>query len=139
VLIATGLPSLGHILRSVCCPTAGGVVMGGALAGLHPRVIAATGHCPLPMGLHSRGSALWGAPVGLLKAAAFSQNSDPHIPGIPTGDELRSVLNKDSLPSSSQACGLPSPAFIGDNSRIELSHSINSFVGDNTKGNGRKQ
>jgi len=41
---------------------------------------------------------------------AFPRNSDPNIP---VGDELRPVLNKDSLPSS-LACGLPSPAFIGD-------------------------
>jgi len=34
------------------------------------------------------------------------------------------------LPSSSLPCGLPSPAFIGDNGRIELSYSINFFVGD---------
>jgi len=45
------------------------------------------------------------------KVAAFPWNSDPHIPGIPAGDEQRSMLNKDSLPSSSLACGLPSPAF----------------------------
>jgi len=65
-----------------------------------------------------------------VKAVAFPWNFDPHIPGIPVGDELRSVLNKHSLPSSSLACGLPSPTFIGDNSRIELSYSINFFVGD---------
>jgi len=40
------------------------------------------------------------------------------------------LLNKDSLPSSSLAFGLPSPAFIGNNGRIELSYSINFFVGD---------
>jgi len=40
------------------------------------------------------------------------------------------VLNKYSLPSSSLACGLPSPAFIGDDSRIELSYSTNFFVED---------
>jgi len=51
-----------------------------------------------------------------VKAVAFPRNSDPHIPGIPAGDELCSVLNKDSLPSSSLACGLP--------------YSINFFVGD---------
>jgi len=72
---------------------------------------------------------------------AFPWNSNPHIPGIPARDvphilripardELCSVLNKHSLPSSSLACGLPSPAFIGNDSRIELSYSINLFVGD---------
>jgi len=64
----------------------------------------------------------------LLKAVAFPRNSDHHILGIPAGDELRSVLNKYSLPSS-LACGLPSPAFIADDGRIELSYSINFFVG----------
>jgi len=39
-------------------------------------------------------------------------------------------LNKDSLSSSSLACGLPSPTFIGNDSRIELSYSVNFFVGD---------
>jgi len=61
-----------------------------------------------------------------VKAVAFPRNSDPHIPGIPDGDEL----NRHSLPSSSLACGLPSPAFIGDYGRIELSYSVNFFVGD---------
>jgi len=61
---------------------------------------------------------------------AFSQNSNSNVPGIPARDELRPMLNKDSLPSSSLACGLPSPAFIGDDSRIELSYLINLFVGD---------
>jgi len=62
-----------------------------------------------------------------VKAVAFPRNSDPHIPGIPARDEhsINSVL-----PSSSLACGLPSPAFIGDDGRIELSYSINFFVGD---------
>jgi len=50
--------------------------------------------------------------------------------GIPAGDELRSMLNKYSLPSFSLACGLSSPAFIGNNSRIELSYLVNFFVGD---------
>jgi len=40
------------------------------------------------------------------------------------------VLNKISSPSSPLACGLSSPIFIGNNSRIELSYSINFFVGD---------
>jgi len=44
--------------------------------------------------------------------------------GIPAGDELRSRPNKPSLPSSSLACGLPSPAFIGNDGRIELSYSV---------------
>jgi len=48
---------------------------------------------------------------GEVKAVAFPWNSNPHIPGIPTGDELHSVLNKGTLPSSSLACGLPSPTF----------------------------
>jgi len=65
-----------------------------------------------------------------VKAVAFPRNSNPHILGIPAGDELHSVLNKYSLPSSSLACGLSSPAFIGDNGRIELSSLINFFVGD---------
>jgi len=65
----------------------------------------------------------------LVKAAAFPWNSDPHILAIPAGDEQCSVLNKDSLPSS-LACGLPSPAFIGNDGRIELSYSLNFFVGD---------
>jgi len=39
------------------------------------------------------------------------------------------LLNKYSLPSS-LACGLPSPAFIGNDCRIELSYSVNLFVGD---------
>jgi len=60
----------------------------------------------------------------------MDRNSNPHILGIPTRDELHSMLNKYSLPSSSLACGLPSPVFIGDNSRIELSYSIKFFVGD---------
>jgi len=64
-----------------------------------------------------------------VKAVAFPWNSDPHIPGIPAGDVLRSMLNKYSLPSSSLDCGLSSPAFIGDDGRIEL-YSINFFVGD---------
>jgi len=42
---------------------------------------------------------------------AFPWNSNPHILGIPAGDELRSVLNKYTLPSSSLACGLSSPSF----------------------------
>jgi len=42
---------------------------------------------------------------------------------------LRSVLNKYSFPSSSLACG-SSPTFIGNDSRIELSDSVNFFVGD---------
>jgi len=46
-----------------------------------------------------------------VKAAAFPWNSNPHILGIPAGDELRSRPNKPSLPSSSLACGLPSPTF----------------------------
>jgi len=66
--------------------------------------------------------------IGVVKAAAFPWNSNPNIPGIPARDEQRSMLNKDSLPSFSQACGLPSPAFIGNNGRIELSYSINFFV-----------
>jgi len=53
-----------------------------------------------------------------------------HILGIPARDELLPMLIKDSLPSSSLACGLLSPAFIGYNGRIELSYSINFFVGD---------
>jgi len=61
---------------------------------------------------------------------AFPWNSDPHILGIPDRDELRPVIIKDSLPSSSLAGGWPSPAFIGNDSRIELSYSINFFVGD---------
>jgi len=61
----------------------------------------------------------------LVKAVAFPWNSNPHILGIPAGDELRSRPNKPT--SSSLACGLASPAFIG---RIELSYSINFFVGD---------
>jgi len=70
-----------------------------------------------------------------VKAVAFPWNSNPHIPGIPARDELRSMLNKYSLPSSSLACGLPSPSFIGDDCRIstfliELSYLINLFVGD---------
>jgi len=40
------------------------------------------------------------------------------------------VLNNYSLPSSSLACGLPSPTFIGDDGRREFSYSINFFVGD---------
>jgi len=71
------------------------------------------------------------AVVGVVKvvaAVAFSWNSNPHIPGIPAGDELLSVLNKDSLPSSSSACGLPSPTFIGYNSRIELYHTLTTFL-----------
>jgi len=66
----------------------------------------------------------------LLKVAAFPRNSNPQIPGIPAGDELGSRPNKPSLPPSSLACGLPSPAFIGNDGRIELSYSINFFVGD---------
>jgi hypothetical protein len=43
---------------------------------------------------------------------AFPWNSNPHILGIPAGDEeLHSDLNKDSLPSSSLACGFSSPTF----------------------------
>jgi len=57
-------------------------------------------------------------------------NSDPHILGIPARDVLRSILNKWSLPSSPQACGLSSPAFLGDAGKIELSHFINFSVGD---------
>jgi len=41
-------------------------------------------------------------------AVAFPWNSNPHIP---VRDELRSMLNKHSLPSSSLACGMPSPTF----------------------------
>jgi len=37
----------------------------------------------------------------LLKVVAFPWNSNSHISGIPAGDELLSVLNKDSLASSS--------------------------------------
>jgi len=59
-----------------------------------------------------------------MKVVAFPWNSDYHIPA---GDELCSVLNQDSLPSASLACGFSSPAFIGDDSRIEFSYSI---VGD---------
>jgi len=62
----------------------------------------------------------------VVKAVAFPWNSDPHILGIPAGDD---VLIKDTSPSS-LACGLPSPAFIGNNGRIELSYLINFFVGD---------
>jgi len=69
-------------------------------------------------------------PLLPLKAVAFPQNSDLHILGIPSGDELHSMLNKYSLPSSSLACGLPCPTFIGDDGRIELSYSVNFFVGD---------
>jgi len=61
---------------------------------------------------------------------AFPRNSSPYILEIPARDELRSVLNKYSLPSSSLACGLSSPSFIGDDGRIELSYSVNFFVGD---------
>jgi len=65
-----------------------------------------------------------------VKVVAFPWNSNPHILGIPVRDELRSVLNKYGLPSSSLACGLSSPAFIANDGRIELSYSINFFVGD---------
>jgi len=63
-----------------------------------------------------------------VKAVAFPRNSNSHILGIPARDELCPVLNKYSLPSSSLACGLPSPTFIDDYGRIELSYSF--FVGD---------
>jgi len=65
-----------------------------------------------------------------VKVVAFPWNSNPHILGIPARDELRSLLNKDSIPSSSLACGLSSPSFIGNDGRIELSYSTNFFVGD---------
>jgi len=65
-----------------------------------------------------------------IQACESSGFPNPHIPGIPARDELCSNLNKDSLPSSSLACGLPSPTFIGNNGRIELSYSVNFFVGD---------
>jgi len=65
-----------------------------------------------------------------VKAIAFPLNSNPNILGIPAGDELCSMLNKYSLPSSSLACGLPSPAFIDNDSRIELSYPLNFFVRD---------
>jgi len=67
-----------------------------------------------------------GKKIALLKVVAFPRNSNPYIPGIPAGDVLRSMLNKYSLSSSSLACGLSSPAFIGNDSRIELYF----FVGD---------
>jgi len=40
------------------------------------------------------------------------------------------ATNKNTLTATYLACRLPSPTFIGDNGRIELSYSINFFVGD---------
>jgi len=48
----------------------------------------------------------------------------------PLSDVLCSILHNWSLPSSSLACGLSLPAFIGNNSRVELSYSTNFFLGD---------
>jgi len=45
---------------------------------------------------------------------------------------LKAVAFPQNLPSSSLACGFPSPAFIGNDGRIELSYSINFFVGDHS-------
>jgi len=44
-------------------------------------------------------------PMRVVKVVAFPWNSNPHIPGIPAGDELCYVFNKTSLPSSSLAYG----------------------------------